>query len=65
MAPYLTKEELDKISQLVGDGKLPSEVHRRIAAQRAKKGVRAPVIEAIRLVAAGSTFLLSMPCWCY
>ena len=56
MAPHLTKEELGRISQLVIDGKTTSEIHRRIAAQRAKRHILPPVIEVIRRVVAGSTF---------
>ena len=56
MAPHLMKAELDKVLQLAGDGKTPSEVHRFIAPRRAKKQIRPPVIEVIRRVVAGSSF---------
>ena len=56
MAPHLVKAELDKVLQLAGDGKTPSETHRFIAARRAKKRIYPHVIEVIRLVVAGSTF---------
>ena len=44
MAPHLVKAELDEVLQLAGDGKTPSEIHRFIAAGRAKKRIRPPVI---------------------
>ena len=56
MAPHLTKSELDTITKLAAEGKTVAEIHCRIGAQRAKRGVPAPVVKVIRRVVAGSTF---------
>ena len=55
MAPHLPKSELDTITKLGVEGKTLTEIHCRIRAQRAKRGVPALVVKVIRRVVAGST----------
>ena len=56
MAPHLTLKERDVLTAWAADGLKPVQIHRRLQAQRSRRGLDAPNLTNIRRVIKGATY---------